>query len=166
MILQIREYGDPVLRQECEPVTEVDDELCTLAENMLETMYDAGGIGLAAPQVGVSLRFFVYDVGEPDVPPGVMLNPEIVEERGSSTEEEGCLSIPGIAEMVRRPESIRVRATGLDGEEIDMSADGLLGRCIQHETDHLNGVLFWDRVSPLKRRLLQAKWRKREKTSN
>jgi len=142
VILRIREYGDPVLRQKCRPVSEVDDDLRALVEDMMETMYDAGGIGLAAPQVGVLLRVFVYDVGEHEVQPGVMLNPEIVDRRGSFTEEEGCLSIPGIAEMVRRSEWIRVKADGLDGEAIDMPADGLLSRCIQHEADHLDGIVF------------------------
>ena len=163
MILEIRTYGDPVLREKCVPVEEIDDELRELAENMQETMYEAEGIGLAAPQVGVPVRLFVYDVRDPDIAPGVLVNPDIVESSGKSKEEEGCLSIPGLSEIVERKASILVRGLGLDGEPVEIRAEGLLSRCIQHEADHLDGVLFLDRVSPLKRKMLLAKWRKQER---
>lgn len=163
MILEIRTFGDPVLREKCAPVEAIDDELRQLAENMQETMYEADGIGLAAPQVGVPVRLFVYDVRDPDIAPGVLVNPDIVESSGISKEEEGCLSIPGLSEIVQRKASILVRGLGLDGEPVEIRAEGLLSRCIQHEADHLDGVLFLDRVSPLKRKLLLAKWRKQER---
>ena len=163
MILDIRTFGDPVLREKCAPVAEIDDEVRRLAEDMQETMYDADGIGLAAPQVGVPVRLFVYDVRDPDLPPGVVVNPEIAEARGTSKEEEGCLSIPGLSEIVERSATVVMRGLGLDGEPVEIRAEGLLSRCLQHETDHLDGVLFLDRVSPLKRKLLLAKWRKRER---
>lgn len=163
MILEIRTYGDPVLRKKCAPVEAIDDDLRQLAENMQETMYEADGIGLAAPQVGVPVRLFVYDVRDPDIAPGVLVNPDIVESSGKSKEEEGCLSIPGLSEIVERKASILVRGLGLDGELVEIRAEGLLSRCIQHEADHLDGVLFLDRVSPLKRKMLLAKWRKQER---
>ena len=163
MILDIRIFGDPVLREKCAPVAEIDDEVRQLAADMQETMYDADGIGLAAPQVGVPIRLFVYDVRDDEVPPGVLVNPEIVEEEGAAKEEEGCLSIPGLSEMVERSESIVARGIGLDGEPVEIRADGILSRCIQHETDHLDGILFLDRVSPLKRKILLGKWRKQER---
>lgn len=163
MILEIRTYGDPVLREKCVPVEAIDDELRELAENMQETMYEAEGIGLAAPQVGVPVRLFVYDVGDPDIAPGALVNPDIVESSGTSKDEEGCLSIPGLSEIVERKASILVRGLGLDGEPVEIRAEGLLSRCIQHEADHLDGVLFFDRVSPLKRKMLLAKWRKQER---
>lgn len=159
MILDIRLFGDPVLREKCAPVEAIDEEIRRLAADMQETMYDADGIGLAAPQVGVPIRLFVYDVRDPDSPSGVLVNPEIVESEGTSKEEEGCLSIPGLSETVERSAAIVARGLDLDGEPVELRAEGLLSRCIQHETDHLDGVLFLDRVSPLKRRLLLAKWR-------
>ena len=163
MILKIRVLGDPVLREKCAAVEEIDDDLRRLAEDMQETMYEADGIGLAAPQVGVPIRLFVYDVREPDVAPGVLVNPEIVEEAGRVKEEEGCLSVPGLAEMVERSDRIVARGLNLEGEPIEIEARGTLSRCIQHETDHLDGVLFLDRVSPLKRKILLGQWRKRDR---
>ena len=160
--LEIRLFGDPILREECVPVEGVDDEIRVLIERMMETMYAAEGIGLAAPQVGVARRLFVYDVRQPEHPPGVLINPRVVAEEGRSKEEEGCLSIPGLAAPVERPE--RVVMVGLDAEEreVRIEADGLLSRCLQHELDHLDGVLFLDHLSPLKRRMLLSKWSKRE----
>lgn len=162
MIREIRLYGDPVLREEAAPVEAFDDELERLIDDLIETMYEADGIGLAAPQVGVPLRVFVYDIRDPDVGPGVLLNPEIVESDGSARDEEGCLSLPGLTEIVERPESIVVRALDRGGHAVEIEAEGLLSRCIQHERDHLDGVLFIDRLSPLKRRLLLRKWQKRD----
>ena len=163
MILEIRLFGDPVLRERCIPVDEIDEEIRRLAEDMRETMYDADGIGLAAPQVGVPIQLFVYDVRDPAIAPGVLVNPEISERAGKVREEEGCLSIPGLSEVVERSESIVARGVDLEGEPVEIHADGVLSRCIQHERDHLDGVLFLDRVSPLKRKILLGKWRKRER---
>ena len=161
-ILKIEMLGSEVLRRPADEVAGPDPELDRLIESMFETMYDAQGIGLAAPQVGISRRLIVVDVNEPDQVPFAMLNPRIVEssedrERG----EEGCLSIPGITGVVDRP--LRVTVEGLDraGKPIRIEADGMLARCLQHEIDHLDGVLFIDRLSPLKRRMVLAKWRMR-----
>lgn len=159
---EIRLLGDPALRERCEPVATFDDELRRLARDLLDTMYAADGIGLAAPQVGVPLRVFAYDVREPDRPTGVLVNPEVVERSGSSTEEEGCLSIPGLTAKVERAERVVVEGFDPDGEEVRFEADGLLARCFLHEVDHLDGVLFPDHLSPLKRKLLLDRWSKQE----
>jgi len=162
MIREIRLYGDPVLREKCAPIDEFDLEIQRLIEDLQETMYEADGIGLAAPQIGVSARVFVYDIRDPEVSPGVLVNPEIVDSEGIVKEEEGCLSIPGLAEIVERNEAIVVRGLNEDGQSVELRAEGLLSRCIQHENDHLDGVLFLDRVSPLKRKMLIRKWQKRD----
>ena len=161
-VREIRLLGDPVLREEAEPVGEIDEEIRRLAEDLLETMYDADGVGLAAPQVGVSLRMFAYDVREPDRPSGVLINPVITEEEGSDKGEEGCLSIPGLSAVVERAERIVIEGLDPEGEEVRLEAEGLLARCLLHERDHLDGVLFLDRVSPIKRKLLLNKWSKME----
>jgi peptide deformylase len=164
-IRKIIYYPDDVLRQETRPVDEVDDEVRALVDDMIETMYDAQGIGLAAPQIGVLDRITVIDTrsGAEDEEPDlhVLINPEIVwtsEETG--TYDEGCLSIPGVYEEVERPERVRVRALDRDGEPYEIEADGLLSVCIQHEVDHLDGVLFLDHISGLKRRMLMKKYKK------
>lgn len=159
-VREIRLLGDPALREEAEPVERVDEEVRELVRDLLETMYAADGIGLAAPQVGVPLRVFVYDLRDPDVPAGALINPEILEREGSEKGEEGCLSIPGLTELVERAERVVVRGLDAEGEEVRIEATGLLSRCLQHETDHLDGILFLDRVSPLKRRMLLKKWSK------
>lgn len=151
------------MREKAAPVEEIDGEIRQLIDDLVETMYDADGIGLAAPQVGVPLRIFVYDIRDPEVEAGVLVNPEIVESSGSEKDEEGCLSLPGLTEVVERPESIVVRGLDADGSPVEFPAAGLLGRCIQHEKDHLDGVLFIDRVSPLKRKLLLRKWHRRDR---
>ncbi|MEE8487244.1 MAG: peptide deformylase [Gemmatimonadota bacterium] len=160
-IRQIRLLGDPVLREPCRAVEDIDDEIQRLIDDLMDTMYDAEGIGLAAPQIGVSQRVFVYDVSEEGHPPGVLVNPRIVESAGTVRESEGCLSIPDLTEIVER--SVSVVAEGLDreGRLVRLEAGGLLSRCFQHESDHLDGILFFDRISPLKRRMLLAKWAKR-----
>jgi peptide deformylase len=160
MIREIKLYGDPVLREMCRPVEAVDDEVRALIDDLLETMYEADGIGLAAPQVGVPLRVFVYDVRDPELEPGAFINPEIVSESGSVKDDEGCLSIPGLTELVARSERILIRGLDAEGEPVEIDAEGLLSRCLQHEKDHLDGVLFIDHLSPLKRRMLQRKWEK------
>lgn len=156
-ILDIRVLGDPILREDTKPVVEVTDELRALARNMFETMYIAKGIGLAAPQVGRTERLAVVDV---DDNPLVIINPEIVHVEGKDKGEEGCLSIPDVYGDVERPARVHVRATGLDGEELEIEADGLFARCLQHEIDHLHGKLFIDYLSVLKRRSAMAKWGK------
>lgn len=139
----IRKYGDDVLRKKCREIDEIDDRLLTLIEDMKETMYDADGVGLAAPQVGILKRLFVIDIGEG---PLVFINPEIIETSGSQTDEEGCLSLPGETEEVMRPNYVRARALNEKGEEFEIEAEELLARAILHEYDHLNGTLFIDRI--------------------
>jgi peptide deformylase len=130
---------------------------------MFETMYAAEGIGLAAPQVGVSTRLFVMDIRDPEIEPRALINPAIVERSGSESGEEGCLSLPGLVGEVERSASIVVEALDLQGQPIRIEASGLHARCIQHEIDHLDGVLFIDHLSPLKRRMLIGKWKKWQK---
>lgn len=160
-VRDIRLLGDPVLREKSAPVEEIDEEIRQLARDLEETMYDAEGVGLAAPQVGVPVRMFAYDVREPEAPVGVLINPEIEEREGSATSEEGCLSIPGLAADVERAARVVVRGLDPDGDEVRIEADGLLARCLQHEHDHLEGILFLDHLSPLKRKMLLDKWSKR-----
>jgi peptide deformylase len=155
--------GDPVLRQPAEDVEVFDDELRQLIQDMFEVMYAEEGIGLAAPQIGVSKRFFVMDVGEPGTRAQAIVNPVIVEESGSEKGEEGCLSLPGLIGEVERAAKIVVEGRGPDGNPLRLEASELVARCIQHEIDHLDGVLFIDRLSPIKRKLLLAKWKKRLK---
>lgn len=156
--LQLRYYGDPVLRKRAEPVAEITEAERQLAEQMLETLYATGnGIGLAATQVGVLKRLIIVDIGEEDdeeYEPLVLFNPELLSSDGEIVAEEGCLSIPDVTADVKRPESIVVEGVNLQREAIRIEADGLLARVLQHEIDHLNGVLFIDRISGLKRRLL------------
>jgi peptide deformylase len=160
-VRELRFMGDPVLRTAAAPVDTVTDEIRRLIEDMFDTMYAEEGVGLAAPQVGVSQRVLVVDAQTADTQPFALINPEITEfsedvERG----EEGCLSIPGLRELVERPYSVRVRGLDRDGAPIELEADGLLARILQHEIDHLDGILFLDRVSALKRKLLLARWQK------
>lgn len=163
-VRDVRYLGDPVLREVCREVESVDAEVRALVDDLIETMYAADGIGLAAPQIGVPLRVFVYDVRDEDSDPGVLVNPRIVEMEGKQREVEGCLSIPGLDEVVERSERVVVEGLDRDGEEVRIEADGLLSRCLQHENDHLDGVLFIDRVSPLKRRMLLKKWSKMDES--
>jgi len=161
--LDIRLLGDPVLRQAGEEVEEFDDDLRQLAENMFETMYSAEGIGLAAPQVGLSMRLFVMDVGDDEVGARAVVNPVIVEREGSEREDEGCLSLPGMFGAVDRAKKIVMEGLDLDGQPIRVEAEDLVARCIQHEIDHVDGVLFIDHLSPIKRRMLLNKWKKQQK---
>ena len=158
--LQMRYYGDPVLRQRAKPVDAVTEAEMHLAEQMLMTLTAVGnGIGLAATQVGVLKRLLVIDIGEEAEEthePLVLFNPELVSTEGSIVAEEGCLSIPDVTADVKRPEWIQVAGLNAAGEQVRFEADGLLARVLQHEIDHLNGVLFIDRISGLKRRLLSA----------
>ena len=159
-IRQIRLLGDPVLRECCRDVEDIDDEIRRLIDDLMDTMYEADGIGLAAPQIGVPKRVFVYDVGEQEHTPGVFVNPRIVESEGTVRESEGCLSIPELTEIVERSVSVVVEGLDREGRPVRLEADGLLSRCLQHETDHLDGILFFERISPLKRKMLLAKWAK------
>ncbi len=140
---QIRVVGDPVLRQPTPDVTEIDGRLARLAEDMVVTMYEAPGVGLAAPQVGVRKRMFVYDIGDG---PQTILNPRIVESSGEWSFEEGCLSIPGMSWEVVRPKEVHLVGMDLDGNEVSIEADEILARCFQHEIDHLDGVLMLERL--------------------
>jgi peptide deformylase len=141
---EIRLIGDPVLRQRATEVTDVDGKLVRLAEDMLTTMYEAPGLGLAAPQVGVQKRLFVYDVGEG---PQVVVNPVIRESRGEWGYDEGCLSIPGMSFELIRPKEVHLVGYDLEGNELSIEADEVLARAFQHELDHLDGVLFIERLS-------------------
>ena len=156
--LQMRYYGDPVLRKRAEPVTEITEAERQLAEQMLLTLEATGnGIGLAATQVGVLKRLIIVDIGEDDdeeYEPLVLFNPEILSAEGEVVVEEGCLSIPDVTADVKRPESIVVEGIDIQSEPVHIETDGLLARVLLHEIDHLNGVLFIDRISGLKRRLL------------
>ena len=145
----IRVVGDPVLRQRAADVTTIDGRLAKLAEDMIATMYDAPGVGLAANQVGVEKRMFVYDVGDG---PRTVINPELVESRGEWTYEEGCLSVPGLSWDTVRPKEVLIRGIDLDGNDLEVEADELLARCFQHEIDHLDGVLLLERLDPDTRR--------------
>ncbi len=163
-VREIKILGDPVLREPAEGVGELDDEVRVLVKDMFETMYHAGGIGLAAPQVGVSRRVLVVDVGQADEDDSeavALVNPRVVESsRKKDRAPEGCLSIPGMEEVVERPSTVTVEGLDPSGEPVTMEVSGLLSRALQHEIDHLDGILFIDRVSPLKRRMLLRKWHK------
>lgn len=154
---------DPILRQVSKPVERVDDDLRRLADDMLETMYDAPGIGLAAIQIGLPLQMLVIDLAKDDQPkaPQVIINPQIVAHSDEpSVYEEGCLSIPEYYAEVERPASVTVTHLDRDGKKQTIEAEGLLATCLQHEIDHLNGVLFIDHISKLKRDMVMRKFRK------
>ena len=145
----VRTFGDPVLRQRAREVEEIDGDLARLSERMVETMYEALGVGLAAPQVGVLKRLYTYDVGDG---PAVLVNPEIVDSSGEWTYDEGCLSVPGVHVEIVRPKVVTVQGVDLDGKEVVIEGDELMGRLIQHEIDHLDGVLLLDRLDPDRRK--------------
>ena len=149
--LTILEFPDPRLRKTATPVSEVDDKLRTLIDDMFETMYAAPGIGLAATQVNVHQRLLVADVSANGDDPHALINPVVVEKDGVQVSEEGCLSVPGYYEEVERAEHIRVRYLNRDGEEVESEMTGLLAVCVQHEIDHLDGKLFVDYISEAKR---------------
>lgn len=160
-VREVRLLGDPVLRRTAQPVAEVSDETRALIADMFDTMYAEDGVGLAAPQVGVGQRVIVVDPREEGVQPFALVNPVILE-RSVELEraEEGCLSIPGLKEIVERPAGVTVRGFDEHGAEVTLSGTGLIARVLQHEVDHLDGILFIDRVSPLKRKLLIDRWKK------
>ncbi len=157
-ILPIRKLGDPVLREIARPVERFDDTLRRICEDMLQTMYDAPGVGLAAPQVGVASRFFVYDDGEGHE--GFVANPELDGFERYEPQDEGCLSIPGEAEEVERAAKVWVRALDYHGKPFEIEGTELLAIALQHEIDHLDGTLFVDHLSSLKRELIRRRMRK------
>jgi peptide deformylase len=162
MVLKIVKYPEPVLQQPGDPVTEFDDKLKEFVADMFETMYSAQGIGLAAPQVGVSKRVTVIDLSQGKDPEQklVLVNPEVIIREGRQYEEEGCLSFPDIREKVVRAAKVRIRAQDENGKWFEMDGEELLARAFQHEIDHLDGILFIFRMSPLKRNLSLRKIRK------
>jgi peptide deformylase len=164
-IIPIRTYPDPVLRAKTARVGKVDGSLDRLIEDMIETMHAAPGVGLAANQVGVSIQAAVIDLSSREDddqrhPLLVIINPEILSVEGSVMEEEGCLSIPDYAEKVKRAAKVRVRAQDRTGKTFELEAEGLLAKALQHEIDHLNGLLFVDRLSPLKKNIFKRRYRK------
>jgi peptide deformylase len=162
-LLDILEFPDPRLRTVARPVTDVNQRIMTLCDNMLETMYAAPGIGLAASQVNVHQRLLVVDVSEDNSEPLVFINPEIIEHEGEIETNEGCLSIPGFYEPVVRFEQIQVKALNQQGKAFIIDADDLLAVCIQHEMDHLEGKLFVDYISTTKRQIIRKKLLKQQK---
>ncbi|MBP7705659.1 MAG: peptide deformylase [Candidatus Aminicenantes bacterium] len=159
---EIRIIGDPVLARKADPVERVDDEVVRLARDMIETLHAAPGIGLAAPQVGVGRRVIVVDlsVGEDPDALHIVVNPEIVAKEGESVCEEGCLSVPDIREKVARPYRVVVRGLDLEGQPIEIESEDILARAFCHEIDHLDGILFVEKLSPLKRALVRKKLKK------
>ena len=161
-ILEIRKYPDDVLKKKALPVEKVDKTLQRLIDNMIETMYDAPGIGLAAPQVGVSKRLLVIDISskEEKIPLVVLINPEITEADGLVDSEEGCLSLPDYTTVVKRADRLIVKGLDREGNPVEMECTELLARAIQHEIDHLDGVLLIDRISAIKREFFKKRFRK------
>ena len=161
-VLEILHYPEPLLKQKSVPITEFNDELKQLADSMVDTMYDAPGVGLAAPQVGVLRRLIILDCSGSDDAPDliVAVNPEIIAEAGDSLEEEGCLSVPGYYANVKRHETATMRYQDIEGNYHEREAKGLLAIGFQHEIDHLDGILFVDRLSPLKRSIFRKKYMK------
>lgn len=157
MAHQIRIFGDPVLKTQAAPITDIDGKLVQLAEEMLQVMYDAPGLGLAAPQVGIQKQLFVYDVGEG---PRTLVNPTIAESSGEWVYDEGCLSIPGLYVEIVRPKLVLLTGRDLDGNEVQIEADELTARLFQHELDHLTGTLMFERMTPEQRREAMAEWRR------
>ena len=153
----LRTFGDPVLRQRAAEVEELDGDLARLAETMVATMYEAIGLGLAAPQVGVLKRMYTYDVGDG---PAVLVNPQIVDSHGEWTYDEGCLSIPDVHVEIVRPKVVTVQGIDLDGKEVVFEGDELMGRLIQHEIDHLDGVLMLDRLEADQRKAVLREMRR------
>lgn len=157
MAYDIRTYGDPVLTSKAEPVENIDGKLIRLSQAMLQAMYRAPGLGLAAPQIGVQRQIMVYDI---DDNPTTLINPRIVESRGEWVYDEGCLSIPGLYVELLRPKEVLLEAIDINGNEIQIEADELLARLFQHEMDHLNGVLMFDRMTPDQREEALAEYRR------
>ena len=162
--VKITKYGSSVLREPAQPVDEITDEIKQIVDRMLGTMYAADGVGLAAPQIGISQRIITVDVNPYDAShePLVLINPEIVEKEGQADADEGCLSVPEIRGTVRRAEKVMVEGLNLDGEKVRIEATELLARALQHEIDHLNGTLFIDHLGRLKHQLIRKQLKKIE----
>lgn len=163
-LLEILEFPDPRLRTVAKPINQVDDGIRKLADDMLQTMYEAPGIGLAATQVNVHKRLIVIDISEEKNQPLVLINPEYKVIEGEQEYDEGCLSVPGYYETVTRAEKIRLKALDRDGKPFEVDCDGLLSVCVQHEIDHLDGKLFVDHISKLKRDRIRTKLVRSQKT--
>ncbi len=155
--MKIVTYPDPVLMRKAAPIEEIDNNICEIAQKMLDTMYDACGIGLAAPQVGLSKRLVVLDATGQKTGERVFINPQIIEERGETVEEEGCLSFPDVMGNVKRSQYVTVTAYNLEGKKLEIEAEGLLSRVWQHEIDHINGRLFIEMMTPASRIANQQK---------
>jgi len=164
-VLEIRKYPDEILKKKAEAITDINEDLHRLIDDMVETMYKANGVGLAAPQVGVSKRLIVVDTSPREANQSliVLINPEISDSEGEILSEEGCLSLPGFITRLKRKEKILVKGLDRKGKEIEVQATGLLARALQHELDHLEGILLVDRISPLKRELFRRKYLKAKK---
>jgi peptide deformylase len=164
-IRDIRQYPDPVLRKKATPVKVFDDDLRKLVDDMVETMYAEPGVGLAAPQIGVSLRLLVTDITVGEKPDAliVLANPKIVSSSGRVIEEEGCLSIPDIRAEIPRAEFVEIRGWNLDQQEVSLKGRGYLARAFQHEMDHLDGILIWDRMSKIQREILKNEWKRHQR---
>lgn len=165
-LLEILHFPDPRLRKKAQPVDKVDDQIRQTVSDMLETMYEAPGIGLAATQVNIQKQIIVMDISEDKSAPICLINPEIVYKDGIEEMQEGCLSVPGIFENVTRAENITVKALDKNGISVEHETSGLLAVCIQHEMDHLNGKLFVDYLSPLKRERIKKKLIKQQKNQD
>jgi peptide deformylase len=165
-VLEIRKYPDKVLKQKAAPVTSIDADLQRLVDNMIETMYAAPGVGLAAPQVGVSKRIAVIDISTKgaEMPLLVLINPVFLRKEGAIEFEEGCLSLPDYTAKVERAEKVAVRFHDRTGKEVEIEAEGLMAVALQHEIDHLEGFLLIDRISPIKREFFKKKFAKARKT--
>lgn len=163
--LKITKYGSDVLREVAQPVEEITDEIRQIAKDMLKVMYDSDGVGLAAPQVGISKRIIVVDVNpyDPSYEPMALINPEIVERKGEAEAEEGCLSVPEVRGRIKRAGTITVEALNLDGKKVRVEGTDLLARVLQHEIDHLNGTLFIEHLGRLKYQLIKKQLHKIEK---
>jgi peptide deformylase len=166
-IRAIRKFPDPVLRKKAAAVQVFDDALRKLATDMVDTMYAEPGVGLAAPQIGVSLRLFVIDITIGERPDAliVLANPAIISTTGRVVEEEGCLSVPGIHAEIARADAVEVHGWTLDQEEVTLKGRGLLARAFQHEIDHLDGKVIWDRMGKIQRELLKSEWRRNQRES-
>lgn len=162
-LLEILHFPDPRLREKAVPVDRVNDHIRQTVNDMFETMYEAPGIGLAATQVNIQQQIIIIDISDSKDAPVCLINPEIITKEGDEEMQEGCLSVPGIFENVQRAEKITVTALDQNGESITLEAEGLLGVCIQHEMDHLDGKLFVDYLSPLKRERIKKKMLKKQK---
>lgn len=163
-ILEIKKYPDEILKEKATDITDINSELQRLINDMVETMYSARGIGLAAPQIGILKKVIVVDTNMTEErSPIILINPEIVNSEGEILSEEGCLSIPGFITKLKRNEKVFVKALDRNGKQIEIEATGLLARALQHEIDHLNGILIIDRISPLKKEIFRRKYFKKKK---